>query len=345
MAKKEKRELTPEEKAEKLEKKLKKRKLFADTFFKAVAVFLTLALIFSVAYIAFSRPLPIRQQIVKQGSGTTPAAAPSTGGGTTPAATTPSSGTSTTPAATTPSGDSGSATPADSGEQGGETPAADPTQSAAQVINAAMAAAANAGYTWQRTGTLNNLTVPSKDTLNKIINGVSEGSTVESVVGGFLGAKGNTESLTVSAGQTPMNEEGTDTYYHWDQYKIIPTSVTDDDLKNLQVNGNNYSFDLDACQNPEAGSAGFSRFTNDFVTLSMVSGEIQKNVGSAVKVDSMTATYGPMHVDMTIENGKVTALNYSYVANVNPLTLKVAFITINGTGDMSVQASYSNFQY
>jgi hypothetical protein len=340
MAKKEKRELTPEEKAEKLEKKLKKRKLFADTFFKAVAIFLTLALVFSVAYIAFSRPLPIRQQIVKQGSGTTPAAAPSTGGNTTPS--TPSGG--TTPS--TPSGDNGGstpATPANSGDNGGsETPAE--TQSAAQVINAAMAAAANAGYTWQRTGTLNNLNVPSKDALNKIIGGVSDGATVESVVGGFLGAKGNTESLTRGPGQTPMNEEGTDTYYHWAQYQIIPTSVTDDDLKNLQVNGNNYSFDLDACQNPAPGSAGFSRFTNDFVTLEMVNTEIANNI-KGVSVSEMTATYGPMHVDMTIENGKVTALSYSYVANVNPLKLKALVLNINGSGDMSVQASYSNFQY
>ena len=344
MAKKEKRELTPEEKAEKLEKKLKKRKLFANTFFKAAAVFLSLALVFSVAYIAFSRPLPIRQQIVKAGSGTTPAAAPSTGGSTAPASTTPSGG--TTPASTTPSGGSETpATPADNGGNGGsEAPASNDPATVAQTINAAMQAASGAGYTWSRTGNLTELNVPSKDALNGIIGKVSEGATVESVVGGFLGAKGNTETLTIAPGQTPMNEEGTDTYYHWDHYKIIATSLTGDDLKNLQVNGNNYSFDLDACQNPAPGSAGFSRFTNDYVTLEQVNSEIAANI-KGVSVSEMTATFGPMHVEMTIENGKVTALSYSYGASVNPLKLKALVLNINASGAMQVQASFSNFQY
>ena len=52
MAKKEKRELTPEEKAAKLEKKLTKRKLFFETFYKALAFVLALALVYSVTYIA-----------------------------------------------------------------------------------------------------------------------------------------------------------------------------------------------------------------------------------------------------------------------------------------------------
>ena len=343
MAKKEKRELTPEEKAEKLERKLKKRKLFGDTFFKALAVILTLALIFSVAYIAFSRPVIITQTEYVGGTGNGGSSA-SSSSSTTPASTTPSSSSSsTTPASTDNNG--GSSTPASTDNNGGsDAPADQPQASVAQTINQAMEAAANAGYTWSRTGVLNSLNVPAKSILNGIIGAVSKGSTVESVVGGFLGAKGQTESLDVAKGQTPMNEEGTDTYYHWDQYKIIATSVTDDDLKNVQVNGNNYSFDLEAVVNPEAGNSGFSRFTNDYVTLSMIQQEIAKQVGDKVTVSSMNATYGPMHVDMTIENGKVTALKYSYNASVNPLSLK-AGLSINGTGDMSVQASYSNFKY
>ena len=337
MAKKEKRELTPEEKAEKLEKKLKKRKLFADSFFKAVAVFVTLALIFSVAYIAFSRPTVVPQQIAVQGSGTTPAAAPSTGGNTAPATTPSDSG--TTPAST-PADNGGS-----SDKGGGDAaPASNDPATVAGIINNAMAAAANAGYTWSRTGNITELNVPSKDTLNKIINGVSEGSTVDSVVGGFLGAKGNTETLTISAGQTPMNEEGTDKYYHWDHYKIIPTSVTAEDLQNLQVNGNEYTFTLAACQNPSPGSAGFSRFTNDYVTLDEVNTEIKANV-SVVSVSDMTATFGPMNVKMTIENGKVTALHYDYAASVNPMNLKATIIPISANGAMQVSADYTNFKY
>ena len=278
MAKKEKRELTPEEKAEKLEKKLKKRKLFGDTFFKALAVILTLALIFSVAYIAFSRPVILTE--TKYVAGTTGGTvAPSTGGNTTPANTTPSNGGSTTP-----SDNGGSSTPADNG--GSSTPSE--TKSAAQIINEAMAAAEGAGYTWSRTGNISNLKVPFQNMLKGVLE--SKNTTLEAVVGGFLGAKGNTETVTRGKGETPKNEEGTDDYYHWAQYKIIKTSVTDDDLKGLQVNGNQYSFTLDAVVNPEAGNSGFSRFTNDFVTLDMINTELAGQ-GVNIKVDAMTATY------------------------------------------------------
>ena len=195
--------------------------------------------------------------------------------------------------------------PADDNNGGNEEP--QPAANPVDTINAAMAAAANAGYTWTRTGNLTELNVPSKDTLDGIINKVSEGSTVETVVGGFLGAKGNAETLVVQPGVTPMNDEGTDTYYHWDHYKIIPTSLQEGDLQNLQVNGNEYSFTLAACTNPSPGSDGFSRFTNDYVTLDQVNTEIKANV-SVVSVSDMTAVFGPMNVVMTIEDGYITQL-------------------------------------
>ena len=354
MAKKEKPELTPEQ----LEAKKIKKQRKSERWTKFWAIVLALALVAGVSYVAKdmgSKALQAAKDEMASNASAdnsgTPTVTPGTNTNTTP---TPGTNTNTTP--TQPSGDNNSAapadnggsndaTPADSGDNGGsEAPASNDPATVAQTINAAMQAASGAGYSWQRTGNLTELNVPSKDALNKIIGGVSEGATVESVVGGFLGAKGNTESLTIAPGQTPMNEEGTDTYYHWDHYKIIATSLTGDDLKNLQVNGNNYSFDLDACQNPAPGSAGFSRFTNDYVTLEQVNSEIAANI-KGVSVSEMTATFGPMHVEMTIENGKVTALSYSYGASVNPLKLKALVLNINASGAMQVQASFSNFQY
>jgi hypothetical protein len=344
-----KRELTPEE----LEAKKIKKQRRSDRWTKFWAIVVALALVAGVSYFAkgqADKAVEAANAAAEQQQGsdvntgintntntntnTTPTPA-------TPA--TPSGDNSATPA--TPSGDN-SATPADnSGDNGGsETPAATDAATVANVINQAMAAAANAGYTWSRTGNITQLNVPSKDALNKIINGVSEGATVESVVGGFLGAKGNTETLTISAGQTPMNEEGTDTYYHWDHYKIIATSLTADDIQNLSVNGNEYTFVIPACQNPAPGSAGFSRFTNDYVTLDQVNSELAANI-KGVSVSEMTATFGPMNVKMTIENGKVTSLHYDYVASVNPLKLKAIVLNINASGDMQVSADYSNFQY
>ncbi|MBE6835726.1 MAG: hypothetical protein E7515_05705 [Ruminococcaceae bacterium] len=347
MAKKEKPELTPEQ----LEAKKIKKQRRSEGWTKFWAVVLALVLVCGVAFgaktlagkaVAKAKEEAASQQADIENSGT-PAVTPGA-----------NTNTNTTPTPAAPADNNNNAAPADNSgsndaapadNNGGDAaPASNDPATVAGIINNAMAAAANAGYTWSRTGNITELNVPSKDTLNKIISGVSEGSTVDSVVGGFLGAKGNTETLTISAGQTPMNEEGTDKYYHWDHYKIIPTSVTAEDLQNLQVNGNEYTFTLAACQNPSPGSAGFSRFSNDYVTLDEVNTEIKANV-SVVSVSDMTATFGPMNVKMTIENGKVTALHYDYTASVNPMNLKATIIPISANGAMQVSADYTNFKY
>jgi len=349
MAKKEKRELTPEE----LEAKKIKKQRRSDRWTKFWAVLLAFVLVAGVAFGAKTmgdKALAKAKEEAAQSDNANTDTNTNTNTNTTP--TQPTNNTTPTQPSgdnnATPADNSGSnnATPADNSGSKDATPAATDPASVAQTINAAMAAAANAGYDWTRTGELTNLVVPSKDALNGIIGKVSEGATVDSVVGGFLGAgaPAKTESLTRAAGQTPMNEKGDDTYYHWDHYQIIPTSVTAEDLQNLQVNGNEYTFTLAACQNPAPNSAGFSRFTNDYVTLEQVNTEIANNI-KGVSVSDMTATYGPMNVKMTIENGKVTALHYDYVANVNPLSLKALILNIKGQGDMKVSADYSNFKY
>ncbi len=210
------------------------------------------------------------------------------------------------------------------------------------VINTAMEEASKAGYFWQRTGKLDNLNVPSKDALNKIINGVSEGSTVDSVIGSYLGI--GSQSLTISPGQNPKNKDGTDTYYHWEQYKIIPSMLTSYDLRNLQISGNNYSFVINPCVNPTFASSGFSRFTNDYVTTDLMNNEIKQNI-SGISVNEMSSTYGPTYVDMTIKDGRITYLHYDYSANINPLSLKALVLNIKATADYTVSATYSNFNY
>lgn len=329
-----KKQMTPEMRAEKLERKKTKRSIFGKTFIKAFGWFISIVLVFTVALIAF-KPAPKVQTLVasggssqggsgqqrQQNSGTSGGSSSQGGNG---------------------GAQTGGGTKTDA-KSGGDS------ASAVDTINSAMAKAAGASYKWTRTGRITEAVDVGNatGTLDKIISGVDPNANLNSVIGGFLGAKGDTVSIDVKAGQTPPdpNEPDKDCY-HWAQYALKQSKLTADDLQNLNVSGNNYSFDLNQVKNPEADNSGFSRFTNDFVTLSMISEEVSKLIpGGAVGVKDMDADYGPCHVEMTIEDGKLTSMKYNYTAKVNSLGVKVLFATTKGTGAFEVKAEYSNFSY
>ena len=68
MAKKEKIELTPEERQARETRKKEKRKIFGDTFVRACVFFLAVAFVYSVTYVAFGQGTTIYQSV--QASGT-----------------------------------------------------------------------------------------------------------------------------------------------------------------------------------------------------------------------------------------------------------------------------------
>lgn len=209
---------------------------------------------------------------------------------------------------------------------------------AANAINAATAKAAKAGYTWARTCNIENVDVGNAtDALNRIIHMVDENASINSVVGNFLGA-GNKKETVPKGGNA---EEITGNK----NYPLKATALKAEDLQGLKVEGNKYSFTLAAASNPQKdNSTPISRLTNDFITLA----EVQEGVANALgglsrllSVKSADVEFKNIAVTLTIENGNLKELHYSYYMDVKSLELSVA----TGTGYGTVEATYSNFTY
>lgn len=311
MAKKEKIELTPEERQARETRKKEKRKLFGDTFVRACVFFLAVAFVYSVTYVAFGQGTTIYQSVQASGTASGGSAGTSTGGST-----------STDTAA----------------------PVSNEAEEAAKAINEATAAAAAAGYTWTRTSEFTkDIDVggsTATNAINTVIQAVDSNANINSVVGGFIGI--GTKDATIAKGADAAEAIG----YHGDSYKLKATSLQASDLQGLTKNGDTYTFTLANADTPKKdGATALNRLTDDIVTQEEVSAEIQEQVGSSIKVSSLVGTYSNIKVEVTITDGKLQKLTYSYDAEVTELGLKVAILTVKGTGAMHTEATYSNFVY
>ena len=221
-------------------------------------------------------------------------------------------------------------------------PASNEAEEAAKAINAATAAAATAGYDWTRSS---KYTKPidvgsATDVLNKVIKGVDANASIDSVVGGFIGI-GDKKS-SVKKGDDPAEALG----YQGANYKLKATSLKASDLKDLSVSEGTYTFKLADVNTPQKdGSNALNRLTDDIITQSEVSVAIKDAVGSAITVSGLTCTYSNINVKVVIKDGKLTEMTYSFDADVSELALKVAVVSVKGTGAMHTEASYSNFVY
>ncbi len=311
MAKKEKIELTPEERQARETRKKEKRKLFGDTFVRACVFFLAVAFVYSVTYVAFGQGTTIYQSVQASGTASGGSAGTSAGGST-----------STDTAA----------------------PVSNEAEEAAKAINEATAAAAAAGYTWNRTSEFTkDIDVggsTATNAINTVIQAVDSNANINSVVGGFIGI--GTKDATIAKGADAATEIG----YHGDSYKLKATSLEASDLQGLTKNGDTYTFTLANADTPKKdGATALNRLTDDIVTQEEVSAEIQEQVGSSITVSSLVGTYSNIKVEVTITDGKLQKLTYSYDAEVTELGLKVAILTVKGTGAMHTEATYSNFVY
>ena len=332
MAKKEKVTLTPEEIEAKKARKKEKRIIFGKTFERAIVWLLAVVLVYSVTYISLNnKGVAAVSATPAQGGSQNAGGSASKSDWDTSANGSGSSQSSSQSSASASAGDNSGAA-ASTGVD---------AAAAAEAINAATAKAVAAGYHWTRSA---QYTQPidvgnATGALNKIIQGVDSEATLDSVVGGFLGI-GDKEMDIEKGGSAAEQIE-----YHGENYALQATALQAGDLKNLKVDGNTYTFEIENAASPQHDkSTAMSRFTNDFLTQDEISSEI-KGFISAASVNSAAIEYSNIKATVVIEDGTLKEFKYSYDGNVAELNIKVAIVSVNGKGAMHVDAAYTGFAY
>lgn len=333
-----KKNFTPEEMQAKAEKNAANCKLFFGTFTKALAVFLAIVIAWSLVTIAFVAPSMGGSTVVSGAVNNDNSTNTDNNVGGNDVATPddetalPDDETTDTPA------DENADAPAD---ENADAPAGNTAATKADVIklfNDVTAKAAKGSYKLTRTGKfIKNIDVGSATgALNKIIQGVDENASLDSVVGGFLGIKKDPIVAEVKNGKG----EGFD-----GKYMIKAMALTEADVQDFTVNGDKYTVQIKACTNPDANSA-LGHASNDYVTFPEVNQSIANEVGSAVKVveGESQANYTKILFTATIVDGKLTALDYSYTFSAT-LKIKLAIMNATGTGEASITGKYTNIKY
>lgn len=340
-----KKNFTPEEVKAKIEKKNAKTELFFGTFTKALAVFLALVIAYSLVSVAFTLPSMILgggSSTAVQGGGdtTTPGGDVSTPDDDVlieePAgdATTPDGGDATTP-------DGGDATTPD-----GSAPAAATKADVAKLLNEVSAKAAKGNYKWTRKCWYTKpLDVGSAtDTLNSVIKRVDPNADLDSVVGGFLGISGKESDpaweADVKGGKLPaegrMNNE---------KYLFKAFSLTEADIKVMQVKGNTYTVQLNACKTPQKDNANaLHHVTNDFITKDEVAKGVADGLGSLgnlVTINSLDVDFTGILLTAVVENNTLKSVKLSYTMTVNSLKLKALVVNVNGNGAGKMECTYT----
>ena len=330
MAKKQKVELTPEEKAA---KKLRHSNGWVRFWAIVVALALT-AGIYGLASKTASKETAA--------TGTATASGSSTGSSSSSSGSSSGSSSSSSSGASASSSSSGAS--ASAGDSSGAAAAASSgvdAAAAAEAINAATAKAVAAGYHWTRSAQYTQpIDVGSATSgLNTLIKGIDSEASLDSVVGGFIGI--GDKEMDIEKGGSAAEQID----YHGENYALQATSLQASDLKNLKVDGNTYTFEVENATSPQTDkSTAMSRLTNDILTQSMVDSEI-KNFISAAKINSATIEYTNIKATVVIEDGNLKEFKYSYDGNVAELNIKVSFISVSGKGAMHVDGAYTNFVY
>ena len=329
MAKKQKVELTPEEKAA---KKLRHSNGWVRFWAIVVALALT-AGIYGLASKTASKE--------SAATGTVAASGSSTGSSSSSSGSSSGSSSSSSSGASASSSSSASASAGDSSGAAAAASSGVDAAAAAEAINAATAKAVAAGYHWTRTAEYTEPVDVGNATgaLNKIIQGIDSEADLNSVVGGFIGI-GDKEMDIEKGGSAAEQIE-----YHGENYALQATALQASDLKNLKVDGNTYTFEVENASSPQTDkSTAMSRLTNDILTQDQVSTEI-KNFVSAANVNSAAIEYSNIKATVVIEDGTLKEFKYSYDGNVTDLSIKIAIVSVNGKGAMHVEGAYTNFAY
>ena len=333
MAKKEKVTLTPEEIEAKKARKKEKRIIFGKTFERAIVWLLAVVLVYSVTYISLNNKGVAAVSATPAQSGSQNAGGSASKSDWDTSAN--GSGSSQSGSQSSTSGDNASGGNAAAAEAGVDAAAA------AEAINAATAKAVAAGYHWTRSAQYTQPVDVGSATsgLNTLIKGIDPEASLDSVVGGFIGI--GDKEMDIEKGGSAAEQID----YHGENYALQATALQASDLKNLKVDGNTYTFEVENATSPQTDkSTAMSRLTNDILTQSMVDSEI-KNFISAAKINSATIEYTNIKATVVIEDGNLKEFKYSYDGNVAELNIKVSFISASGKGAMHVDGAYTNFVY
>ena len=329
MAKKQKVELTPEEKAA---KKLRHSNGWVRFWAIVVALALT-AGIYGLASKTAGKE--------SAATGTVAASGSSTGSSSSSSGSSSGSSSSSSSGASASSSSSASASAGDSSGAAAAASSGVDAAAAAEAINAATAKAVAAGYHWTRTAEYTEPVDVGNATgaLNKIIQGIDSEADLNSVVGGFIGI--GDKEMDIEKGGSAAEQID----YHGENYALQATALQASDLKNLKVDGNTYTFEVENASSPQTDkSTAMSRLTNDILTQDQVSTEI-KNFVSAANVNSAAIEYSNIKATVVIEDGTLKEFKYSYDGNVTDLSIKIAIVSVNGKGAMHVEGAYTNFAY
>ncbi len=165
--------------------------------------------------------------------------------------------------------------------------------------------------------------------LNGIISAIDENSNLDTVVGGFLG-------IGTKKGAFPKDDLS-------DNYKIKATSLKESDLGSFSYANGVYKFTLANATNPKkTGATPLSRFTNDFITHEEVVEGIA-DFTTAITVNNTNVNYKNIKVEVTVADGKITNIKYSYAFDAT-LALS-AVVKINGSGAAVTNATFSDIKY
>ena len=211
----------------------------------------------------------------------------------------------------------------------------------AKAINAATAKSVASGYHWTRTAKyIQPVDVGSATgAINKVIKAIDPNSDLSAAAGDFIGI-GKNEMNIVKGGSAAKQID-----FHGENYALRATYLKADDLKNLKINGNTYTFDIANAASPKQDkSTAISRLTNDILAQKQVAAEISGFV-SAATVTSLVVDYTNIKATVVIDNGNLKEFRYSYDANVKELGIKFAFFNLKATAAMHVDGAYTNFVY
>lgn len=344
---------TPEEVQASMEKKAAKRKLFFGTFTKALALFLALAMSYSLATIAFT-PSGVS---VAGGNATQNSESgdnsddenlfgdgnESNGGSNNES----NNGDSSNNGGSSGDNNTANGNTSNGGSSNGSSSSSSGVskEEVVKLLNDATKKVVNGSYKWTRKCwytkevDVGNAT----STLNGIIQKIDPNADVGSVVGNFLGITGK-ESDPAWENKVTNGKPGENMP---EKYMLKAFALTVSDIKGWQPSGNKYSLQLNACKNPQKdGKNALHHVTNDFITLQEVKDGVAGALGSLsglLTVQSCDVEFTKILVVAEVENGNLKSVQISYSMNVKSLNLKATALPITGKGAGDMICTYSDF--